>query len=205
MVLIVIEAVPAGIKSPAADDSMRTSTGGECGFGASAPSLIRVTDAFLESQKRFGYFAKAGQTRRVVIDPGKRIIPVLRSIYCNALRALASLHVCFFVCLRGKAWLLSLKLKSCSMLLCVLLLRVFGSFLIEVACPSIEAFVQFFYSYSKYFRHRESTILVIIVRNETLASRDSVALVPWYLRVNLEIKDASSVIKYPRHRKGEEA
>ena len=37
MVLIAVGTVPAGSKPPAADDSMRTSTGGRCGFGASAP------------------------------------------------------------------------------------------------------------------------------------------------------------------------
>ena len=43
MILIVGEAVPAITKPPAADDSLRISTGGRCGFGASAPSLIRVS------------------------------------------------------------------------------------------------------------------------------------------------------------------
>ena len=43
MVLIVVEAVPAGSKPPAADGSMRTSTGGKCGFGTSAPSLTRAS------------------------------------------------------------------------------------------------------------------------------------------------------------------
>ena len=46
IVLTVVEAVPAGIKSPAADDSMRTSTGGKCGFGASAPFLARTSPMF---------------------------------------------------------------------------------------------------------------------------------------------------------------
>ena len=39
MALIAVEAVPEGSKPPAADGSMCTSTGGRCGFGASAPSL----------------------------------------------------------------------------------------------------------------------------------------------------------------------
>ena len=42
MVLSDVEDVPASSKLPAADDSMRTSTGGRCGFGASAPSLTRA-------------------------------------------------------------------------------------------------------------------------------------------------------------------
>ena len=43
MVPIAVEAVLAGSKPPAAKDSMRTSTGGRCGFGASAPSLTRAS------------------------------------------------------------------------------------------------------------------------------------------------------------------
>ena len=39
MVLVVVEAMMANSKLPAADDSMRTATGGKYGFGASAPSL----------------------------------------------------------------------------------------------------------------------------------------------------------------------
>ena len=42
MALIVIEAVPARSKPPSVDGSMHTSSGGRCGFGASAPSLTRV-------------------------------------------------------------------------------------------------------------------------------------------------------------------
>ena len=41
MVLIAVKAVPAGSRPQAADDSMRTSTGERCGFGASAPSLTK--------------------------------------------------------------------------------------------------------------------------------------------------------------------
>ena len=42
MVFSNMEAMPASSKPPAADDSMRTSTGRRCGFGASAPSLTRA-------------------------------------------------------------------------------------------------------------------------------------------------------------------
>ena len=41
MVLSGIEAVPTSDNPPAVGDSMRTSTGGKCGFGTSAPSLTR--------------------------------------------------------------------------------------------------------------------------------------------------------------------
>ena len=53
MVLIAVEAVPGGSKSPASDGSMRTSTGGRCGFRASVPSLTRALPMhFLEVVKR---------------------------------------------------------------------------------------------------------------------------------------------------------
>ena len=53
MVLIVVGVVPAGSKPPEADDSMRTSTGGRCGFGASAPLLSRAAHMyFLGAIKR---------------------------------------------------------------------------------------------------------------------------------------------------------
>ena len=43
MALVVVEAVLAGIKPLAADDGIRTSTGGKCGFGASTPLLTRAS------------------------------------------------------------------------------------------------------------------------------------------------------------------
>ena len=43
MVLIAVKAMPAGGKPPAVDGSMRTFTGGRCGFGASVPSLTRAS------------------------------------------------------------------------------------------------------------------------------------------------------------------
>ena len=48
MVLSVAETLPASGKPLAANISMRTSTGGRCGFGASVPTLTRAsgTDAF---------------------------------------------------------------------------------------------------------------------------------------------------------------
>ena len=52
MALIIVEAVPAGIKPPAADDSMRTSTSGKQGFGASAPSLTRASPMQFSEPKR---------------------------------------------------------------------------------------------------------------------------------------------------------
>ena len=43
MAFLVVEALPAGIKLPAADDIMRTFTSGKCGFGASAPLLTEAS------------------------------------------------------------------------------------------------------------------------------------------------------------------
>ena len=68
-----------------------------------------------------GAITKAGQTHRVVIDPGRRsIIPMLRSICCSVLRTFPSLRVWFHVCLRGETtWLLSSMLQVCSALICL--------------------------------------------------------------------------------------
>ena len=111
MALIVGEALPAGMKPPAVDDGMRTSTGGKFGFGASA-SLLCVTKCILRKPPNgFSYHAKAGQTRLAVIDPGRSAIPVLRSIFCSTLRTLASLGVWFYICLHGETSLLSLILQ----------------------------------------------------------------------------------------------
>ena len=169
-------------------------------------SLNGSTDAFFGSnQKRFGYHTEGGQTRWAVIDPSKRDISMLRSVCCSgAFCALASLLVCFYVCLLGETWLLSSMLQSCLALICAILLLVFEPFTVEVACPSIEAFVQFLCSYLKCFLHRESTILVIIRGNGAKAPRDSLAFHPWHIRVNLYVKD-TSVMKHPRHRKGKES
>ena len=62
--------------------------------------------------------------------------------------------------------------------------------MVVVACPFIEILVQFFYNYSKYFLHCESTVLVIIMGNEVIAPGDSIFLGPWHLRVNLDVKDS---------------
>ena len=63
MVLIAVEALPAGIWPPAGDGSMRTSTGGRCGFDASAPLSTGA------SSLRFGgVITEAGQTHRVRIN-----------------------------------------------------------------------------------------------------------------------------------------
>ena len=53
MALIVdVEIVPAGIKPPAVDDSLRTSTGRKYGSGASAPLLTTSPMYFLGAIKR---------------------------------------------------------------------------------------------------------------------------------------------------------
>ena len=51
IVLIAVEAIPAGSKPSAADDSMRTSIVGRCGFDASATLLTRASPMhFLEAR-----------------------------------------------------------------------------------------------------------------------------------------------------------
>ena len=52
MALIVVEAVSAVIESPAVDDRMRISTGGKCGFDASAPLLTRASPMHFSGAKR---------------------------------------------------------------------------------------------------------------------------------------------------------
>ena len=62
MALLVVEAVPADIKPPAADDSMHTPWVENTTWRFSAFVDQGVTDAFSRSRRRFGYFAEAGQT-----------------------------------------------------------------------------------------------------------------------------------------------
>ena len=52
MVPIIVEAVSVGIKPPVVDDSMRTSTGGKCGFDASASLLTRSSPMHFSGPKR---------------------------------------------------------------------------------------------------------------------------------------------------------
>ena len=113
MGLIVVEAVPASSKPPAAGDSMRTSTDGRYGFGASAPSLTGASPMPFSGAERGSAllsklvkFAGPSSTRQ------KRY-PRASFHLLSALRTLARLRVCFYVCLRGETWLLSLMLESC--------------------------------------------------------------------------------------------
>ena len=73
--------------------------------------------------------------------------------------------------------------------------------MVKVACLSGEAFVYFFCEYSKWFLRCESTILVIVMGNGVIPSRDSLARVSWHFMVNLGT-GGTTVIKHPRHRKG---
>ena len=54
MALIVVEAVLADNKPPVVDDSMRTSTGGRCGFGASASLLIKASSMHFSGANKRG-------------------------------------------------------------------------------------------------------------------------------------------------------
>ena len=52
MAISVVEAVPASSKPSAADDSMRTFTGGRHEFGVSAPSLNRVPSTIFSGARK---------------------------------------------------------------------------------------------------------------------------------------------------------
>ena len=109
IVLNVVKAASAGSKPSAADGSMlRNSTYGRYDVGASAPSLTRVSPMhFSRAGRGSAIFDEAGQTRRDVIDPDRRGIPVLHSIYCSAFRMLTCFRACFYICLHGETWLLT--------------------------------------------------------------------------------------------------
>ena len=117
MVVIAVEAVPAGSRPPAVDDSMRTCTGLKMWLWRFCAFVNQgVTNAFFGSlRKRFGYHAEAGRTGRAVLDSiiSRRAIPVHHSICCSVLRTRASLGVWFYVCLRGETWVPSFMIKAC--------------------------------------------------------------------------------------------
>ena len=111
MVLIVVEAVPAGSKAPVAV-YVCISTSERNGFGASAPLSTRASSLYWESW-RIDYFAEAGRIRWAVIDPCRSVISALRSICCSVLHALTNLHIWFYAFPRGETWLLSFMLQVC--------------------------------------------------------------------------------------------
>ena len=78
--------------------------------------------------------------------------PPLHSICCSARRALASLRVWQYVCLRGETWLPSSMLQSCSTLICRFhVLRKFAQLFIlsvEVPLHSIQLPIEVFFQYS---------------------------------------------------------
>ena len=110
MVLIVVKAVPSRSKPPAADGSMRTSSGGIYGFGAPAPSVTRASPMhFLGDERSSAILPKLVK----FVGPSWTQAEEEVSICYSALRTLASFCVCFYVCLRGEMWLLKLMLQSC--------------------------------------------------------------------------------------------
>ena len=113
MILVVVEALPVGSKPPAAV-SVRIST-------VERPRLWRrsayVDQNVIPAREsgRFSFHAETGQTYRAGLDPFCRTaIPMLR-LNCSsgAPRALASLFLCWHVCLHGKTWLPSNLLEVC--------------------------------------------------------------------------------------------
>ena len=94
----------------------------------------------------------------------------------------------FYACLGGETWLLSLMLQFCwTLCIVVLFLYVFEP-LVEVACLSIERVVKFFFKYSICFLHLESSKPRFILKNKVIALRDCLALGPWHVRANLDVK-----------------
>ena len=124
MDLIVLEVTPAGSKPPAADDSMRTSTSGRCGFGASAPFSTRASSLHIE---RAGGSAILPKLVGPSTARAEEISPCFSS-YAAAPSVRLRVFVCFYVCLGGEMWLLSFMLESCLTLICVLLLLAFEPF-----------------------------------------------------------------------------
>ena len=96
MVLSVVEAVPASSKPPAVNDSMRASTGGRYGFGASAPLLTRAASMHFS---RAGGLASLLKLVKLVRPSSARAeeISSYVSPLPQRLRTLASLLVYFYV------------------------------------------------------------------------------------------------------------
>ena len=120
MVLIAVEAVPAGSKPPAAV-SVRIFTGERHSFDAAAPLSTR--ESSLQQQDRVrglvgGVITEAGETYRVEIDLGRRAISTHHSIYRSVLRTLVSPGVWSYLCLYGETWLPSFLLQTCKTLCC---------------------------------------------------------------------------------------
>ena len=91
MILVAVEAVPAGSKLSAAV-SVRISTGETRLWRRSAFVDQDVISAG-ESRRIGEVITEAGQTYRVVIDLGRKAIPIHHSICCSVLRTLTSVIV----------------------------------------------------------------------------------------------------------------
>ena len=112
--LIVVETVPAGIKPPAADDSMCTSTGGKCGSGASAPSLTRASPMhFLEVKRGSAILPKLVTLVGPCHRPGQKRYPRASLDLLQRPPYACEASCFFYVCLCGETWLLSLMLQVC--------------------------------------------------------------------------------------------
>ena len=88
MALIVVEAVPAVIKSSAADDSIRISTGGKCGLNASAPPLTRASPMHFSGADKKGS-AIMPKLVKLVVPPStlaEELSPCFARPDCSALR-----------------------------------------------------------------------------------------------------------------------
>ena len=112
MVLIGVEAVPAGRKPSAAGESMRTFMGERCGFGASAHRALPM---------HFSGVGDSTITPKLVepsSTPTEELSPFFpRSAAASSVR-LQILVSSFYICLRGETWLLNSMLQSCKTLGC---------------------------------------------------------------------------------------
>ena len=114
MALIIVETVPTGIKPPAVDDNMRTSTSGKCGFCATALLLTRASPVHFSGVNKRGSAIMPKLVK--LVGPTPTLAEELSSclaLCCSALRTLAGLRVWFYVCLRGETWLPSFILQVC--------------------------------------------------------------------------------------------
>ena len=217
MILIAVETVPAGSKPPAADDSMRVSMGGRCGFGASELLLTRASPMHVSEVRGPAIMPKLAKLVRRSSTLAEKPSPFFtRSAKAPSVR----LHVFVSCCTstssavrRGCwAWCCRSAKRSFVALIFSVSSTNFLSCRVKVALQSIQLSIEVFFQHSIWIRHRGFARLKFMMmgyRTRTIiALGDSLALLPWPLRVNLDVKDTVplvSVIKHPRHhRKGQE-
>ena len=114
MILVAVEALPAGSKPPAGV-RVRIFPGERHGFSAAAPYSTRassleqgIAEGPVESLPKLARQIGSGSTSAEELFP-----LITRSAAAAPSVRLASLGVCRCVCLRGKTWLPSYLLQAC--------------------------------------------------------------------------------------------